>query len=90
MVRVKMLMMASVIKECRHVPSVRLVCCKCQQGRAGEWGVGPFAGLGLSHLNLTWVCSTMHKTASSVMSDGSEGVTLLIVAPMVNHSEKQE
>ena len=86
---VRKLMMASLIKECRHVPSVRLVCCKCQQGRAGEWGVGPFAGLGLSHLNLTWVCTTLHKT-SSVMSDGSEGVTLLIVALMVNHSEKQE
>ena len=51
--------------------------------------MGPFAGLGLSYLNLTWVCSTMHKT-TSVMSDGSEGVTLLIVALMVDQREIEE
>ena len=34
------------IKECHTVCQVCvvLVCCKCQQGRGGEWGVEPFAG----------------------------------------------
>ena len=76
----------SVIKECHYVPSV------LQVSTGKRWRVrgGAFCWFRDAQQCPLHTAMLTMRTAISVMSDGSEGVTLLIVALMVNHSELQE
>lgn len=76
----------SVIKECHHVPSV------LQVSTGKRWRVrgGAICWFRDAQQCPLHTAMLIMRTAISVMSDGSEGVTLLIVALMVDQREIEE